>query len=197
MLFSYSGVGNIMTSQPSAPHCCICKNVFSGQDLNQRLTAMGPLALWLEHGHNAQPLADGRCCWDCNKDVIKCRLELLESPTRIEGNTFVWQVDRCASIKAEWHPPHIDRVAETWALERARNAPGRQAAFEEYNAGVEDEYDWEEPNDCSQCGDWSYKYSCERNDELEAMANYDLNDTDPVFCYDCAMQAPSGRQEVS
>lgn len=27
-------------------------------------------------GHNAQPLADGRCCDDCNGDVVAYRLAL-------------------------------------------------------------------------------------------------------------------------
>ena len=49
---------------PDPPQCCICKDAFSGGDL-----------FFPDHpGHNAQPLADGRCCTDCNTDVIKRRL---------------------------------------------------------------------------------------------------------------------------
>lgn len=38
--------------------CCLCGRTVSG------------------YGNNAQPLADGRCCDDCNRKVILARLKV-------------------------------------------------------------------------------------------------------------------------
>lgn len=49
--------------------CAIC-----GNDINWHYTPEGEV-FWTT-GHNAQPLADGRCCDDCNGDVVAYRLAL-------------------------------------------------------------------------------------------------------------------------
>lgn len=46
-----------MESEVHAMLCCLCGKEFEG------------------HGHNAQPLADGKCCDDCVHDVNVARIQ--------------------------------------------------------------------------------------------------------------------------
>lgn len=46
--------------------CCLCGRPITG------------------YGHNAQPLADGRCCDDCNAKVIKERLNRFVKELELE-----------------------------------------------------------------------------------------------------------------
>jgi hypothetical protein len=49
------------------PTCAICRRLMN------------------EYGHNARPVAVGRCCTDCNRTVVQVRRFALLSRAEIEG----------------------------------------------------------------------------------------------------------------
>jgi hypothetical protein len=60
--------------------CVVCKKPLTAENcinLDQ--------ADWDMHGHNAAPLAEGRCCNGCNIEVVKERLRLSDKARRRSG----------------------------------------------------------------------------------------------------------------
>ena len=73
--------------------CCICDEKIAAQKNG-----------W-EQGHNAHPLADGRCCTSCNALVVAARFAALSPEKREEVTATAYQIHNLAQEHIKDAPP--------------------------------------------------------------------------------------------
>jgi len=76
------------------------------------------------YGNNANPLAEGQCCNDCNNKVIDARLGRLQKPKlKLKLKTFDTIFDRVIGgyFRQNDEARRLQKIADLWSFHHRRN----------------------------------------------------------------------------